>query len=331
MKYYFTTEKRVDYNAGTKAVNDTNQILDGLGYKPLKLGTFRRDKSWRCLKLKELSDLFILLFCKSSNDIYFLQWPFYHLIQFKLILWCIKIKCKHLQILIHDINSLRGLDCHMGKDDDEISIFRHAELLIVHTEKMKEYIVSCGIDSNKIKVLTSFDYLTNDSINSVTINSNTLIYAGNLLKSSFLNEIKKSHNIILNCYGKEMPYSSPHLIYKGAFQAENVSKLEGSWGLVWDGISTSSCKGDFGNYMQYNSPHKLSLYIAAGFPIIIWNKSGLAEYITLNNLGIVVNSIDDIYYAINQITEEQYQTMIENVKKESIKLRSGSHLKKYLV
>ena len=107
MKYYFTTEKRVDFNAGTKAVNDTVLILEKAGYKPFCLGTVKGDIRYRKYRIYrmfvELFHLFVLIFTKSSNDIYFLQWPLYHIMpkMRSLLYTCIKYKCKHLQILIH--------------------------------------------------------------------------------------------------------------------------------------------------------------------------------------------------------------------------------------
>lgn len=329
MKYYFTAEKRIDFNAGTKAVNDTAQILKNVGYKPLPLGTCKGNTHHRIYKiyrmLVEWWHLLILLFTKSSKNTYFLQWPFYHIMYRtrNIVYQCIKYKCKHLQILIHDINSLRGY--HKDREM-ESKFFSIAELIIVHTDKMKDYLLEIGVPEHKIKILTSFDYLTHDKLNTNRQNTNTIIYAGNLLKSPFLQQIGDFHGITVHCYGKEMPYSSPVLKYKGAFKSENVSVLEGSWGLVWDGISVDSCVGDFGDYLRYNAPHKLSLYIAAGVPVIIWKESGLAEYVVKKNLGIAVNSIVEIESIINKISTEKYDSILTCIRQESQEIRAGKHL-----
>ena len=102
--------------------------------------------------------------------------------------------------------------------------------------------------------------------------------------------------------------------------------MDGSWGLVWDGISVNRCEGEFGDYLRYNAPHKLSLYIAAGIPIIIWKESGLAEYVIKKNLGVAIGSIADIKNAINKISEEEYKKMLTNIRNESQEIRSGKHL-----
>lgn len=329
MKYYFTTEKIVNFNAGTKAINDTNQILEKNGYTPLNLGTLRGNPHSIIGKIYktiiEIYHLFILFHKSSSQDIFFLQWPLYHIISNKIVYRIIKYRCKHLQILIHDINSLRG---YSEQEQMEYLYFSLAELIIVHTNRMKLFLIKEGIPEYKIKILSSFDYLTSDPINLNREKNNIIVYAGNLIKSPFLQYINESQELTINCYGKEMPYTSPCLNYKGAFKSENVSVLEGSWGLVWDGISINSCTGEYGDYLQYNAPHKLSLYIAAGLPIVIWEKSGLAEYIVNKNLGITINSISELASAISNISTEEYINILTNIENESKDIRQGKHLLK---
>ena len=56
----------------------------------------------------------------------------------------------------------------------------------------------------------------------------------------------------------------------GSFLPDELpSALEGSFGLVWDGDSSKTCSGVFGEYLRYNNSHKASLYLASGFPIIV--------------------------------------------------------------
>ena len=54
----------------------------------------------------------------------------------------------------------------------------------------------------------------------------------------------------------------PNCTYKGKFSPENISFIEGNWGLVWDGDQLETCHGKLGEYLRINSSHKISLYIA---------------------------------------------------------------------
>ena len=78
-----------------------------------------------------------------------------------------------------------------------------------------------------------------------------------------------------------------------------------------------------GNYLRYNSPHKLSLYIAAGMPVIVWKNSALSEYIEQKNIGITVNSLLELDEKIGDISEEEYKEILRNVRVEGEKLRKG--------
>ena len=110
-----------------------------------------------------------------------------------------------------------------------------------------------------------------------------------------------------------------------------MAKLEGSWGLVWDGNSAKTCSGVYGEYLRYNSPHKMSMYLASGLPLIVWNESALASYVDEKGIGIAINSIDQIPDAIKNVSVEQYSGFIHNVQKVGYELRKGLHLKNAII
>ena len=58
--------------------------------------------------------------------------------------------------------------------------------------------------------------------------------------------------------------------------------MEGSFGLVWDGISVETCAGVYGEYLKVNNPHKTSLYLASGIPVIIWKEAAWLSLLNAN-------------------------------------------------
>lgn len=100
--------------------------------------------------------------------------------------------------------------------------------------------------------------------------------------------------------------------------------------MIWDGNSLKMCEGLYGEYLKYNNPHKLSLYIVSGLPIIVWNKAAIADYIIENNLGITISSLEEIEEKISNITEKEYKIMKENVLKLQEKIKKGEVLKQIL-
>ena len=117
------------------------------------------------------------------------------------------------------------------------------------------------------------------------------------------------------------------MVYNGSFSPEElVSHLEGSFGLVWDGISAETCAGAFGEYLRINNPHKLSLYLAAGLPVIIWKEAALAPFVAENKVGFAVSSLYEIRDVVDRLPDNEYQTMKENAKQIGLHLRKGQYL-----
>ena len=139
--------------------------------------------------------------------------------------------------------------------------------------------------------------------------------------------MKSKLNVSILCYGKDTYKLSGNLTYKGFFDSEHVSNIEGSWGLVWDGDSIDTCDGIYGTYLRINSPHKLSLYIVSLLPIIIWEESALAGYVVEKGLGFTIKTINDIPNLLSKISSDDYKRLLENVKREREDLINGIHLK----
>ena len=119
--------------------------------------------------------------------------------------------------------------------------------------------------------------------------------------------------------------------YKGAFSPEELpNHLQGGFGLVWDGDSSDTCSGMYGEYLKINNPHKASLYLASNFPIIVWRQSALADFVIRNNCGIIIDSLYEITGILESMNEEKYQQLIDNCKKIGEKIRQGNYIKKAL-
>ena len=107
-----------------------------------------------------------------------------------------------------------------------------------------------------------------------------------------------------------------------------ISALEGGFGLIWNGDSMETCDGDMGNYLRYNSPHKLSLYLAAGMPVIIWEEAAAAEFVREHGVGIAVSSLRELPEILHNVTKERYEEYLKNIVPLSEKLRSGAYTKR---
>lgn len=245
---------------------------------------------------------------------------------------CLRRQAKVI-FLVHDIQCIR-----FNKQTSEIRKLNNASLLLVHTEAMKEKLTALGV-TTPMRVMQLFDYYTADpmmTVEETMRHKQEVVFAGNLSKSIFLRGIKADNSnkhlrfILYGILGDLNLDDAANMKYHGIFRPDKTSSICGGWGLIWDGDSIGSCTGDYGNYLRYNASHKTSLYLACGLPVIVWEHSSLAEWVTKENIGIVVSSLRHLEEAINQISDDDYRQMVVNAKQTGNKLREGCFLKQAL-
>ena len=78
--------------------------------------------------------------------------------------------------------------------------------------------------------------------------------------------------------------------------------------------------------MRYNTPHKISLYLSSGIPVIVWKEAAIAEFIANNNVGITISSLDELDKVLDTVTVTDYKVLRENCIKVAKKLRRGNYL-----
>ncbi|MBT3589086.1 MAG: hypothetical protein HN507_10605, partial [Flavobacteriaceae bacterium] len=99
------------------------------------------------------------------------------------------------------------------------------------------------------------------------------------------------------------------------------------FGLVWDGVSTETCSGQYGAYLKYNNPHKTSLYLLSGLPVIVWDKAAIASFILDNNIGFSVSNLNELNDILKNIKYSDYLLMKANVLKVQEQVKIGQFLK----
>ena len=234
--------------------------------------------------------------------------------------------------LIHDVNALRSFqDTDIKNEIDELNL---AKAVIVHNVIMGEALQKLGLNVPWIS-LDLFDYLLPDIPQRTFSKGTTVAFAGNLGKSKFLRNAEiETLGLHFNLYGpgfKEEFIKWSNVSYKGSFPPDEVPfKLEGNFGLIWDGTDVKTCDGPTGTYMKYNNPHKLSLYIAAGLPVVVWKQAAIAKLVAKHKIGIAVESLTDVSKEIQLLPDNEYHEMVMAVKKLQKKLVSGSFTKRCL-
>lgn len=178
----------------------------------------------------------------------------------------------HYISLVHDVEELRGtvFNSYYKKEFELMLLL--TDVFIVHNDIMKEFFLKKGISAEKLIVLEIFDYLHSYDKKPPEF-SKTVSIAGNLdvHKCQYIGQLIKNLEFKLygNNFSEEMQ-KVDHIKYCGSFPVDEIpEQLNTGFGLIWDGESIETCKGATGQYLKYNNPHKLSLYLSSGLPVVI--------------------------------------------------------------
>lgn len=333
------TAGKEKFNAGSKARKDALKIAIDLGYNHIPL--FHNGEN----KLKIMVDI-IISSIKAMNlvgkgDWIFIQYPYYPWFINYIFIQILKIGRKfkeyYLVLLVHDLVAPRKYNFESKRWKNflhrERKLIKKSDKVIVHNSAMQKLIASEKL--SKYQILGPFDYLCEDKM-AMRANRNfsTVVIAGNLekKKSAYIYDLDQIADINFNLYGSGyINMEKNNISYKGSFPPEKIIQhMQGEFGLVWDGGSCETCSGIYGQYLKYNNPHKFSLYLAAGIPVIVWDKSALANYVTENNIGICVESLYEIPEILSKMRREKYKAMKENVMRLRADIIAGMNLKRQL-
>lgn len=332
--YQITEITEQFHHAGTKATADIASVADRLGFhrvsvhmnttKPSALGKVLRQIGY-------LGDWELVYQTIEPDSTVLLQHPFHHKqLTRSMVLHNLKAR-KHVRFisLVHDVEELRAFrynDYYAAEFHDMLTL---ADVLVVHNERMKSWFISQGVPGEKLITLEIFDYLQSLPITKPPAFSKSITVAGNLdtAKSGYIVQLGQLTDIPVNLYGpnynKEMSrFENIH--YCGSFPADSIpEKLTEGFGLIWDGESIDGCQGLSGQYLRYNNPHKLSLYLSSGLPVVIWSGAAEAEFVETHNLGVAVDSLLQLPPIFAEMNESQYQQICNHVSSIQKRLQSG--------
>lgn len=320
-KVYISKNYRSPYTASSKAKIDAEKIIKSCGYKNVGLPIRQFDS-------RILGNLWTIM----SNVLAYFRIPYRGIVfvQFPVNLnnWQIKIahrrNCKVI-VLVHDLDGIRCAS------ETDMTPIKEADYVIVHTAAMKKWVESRTLNHH-IEILGTFDYIADYKVDSVRTNTDhvrTIAFAGNLGKSKFISKLVfSSIRLQLFGVGVDKVVLNRGVEYIGCFHPNELHEhIDSDFGLVWDGEDIDTCAGSMGEYLRYISPHKFSMYLSMGLPIIIWKDSALASFVEQYRIGITIRSLNDLENIIASMSATDILRMRQNAIDISKKIRNGDFLR----
>ena len=346
MKYYLKEEFLHDNNAknaGNKARNDVEEIARKEGYQALLLSV----DNWNEMSTLKAQFHKSKAFGQALNqlkqgDELLIQLPMLHH-SFFTTYHVKKAQKKGVKVhfIIHDLEALRYANCDtvplkykIRVQIQESGLLGTADGIIAHNPIMKSVLINKGVAEDRIVSLGIFDYLIpNFQEKSGLTKDQPIIVAGNLAKekAGYLYDLPEEPAYNLYGVGFDESRALENETYFGSFLPDELpAALKGSFGLVWDGDSAETCSGVFGEYLRYNNSHKASLYLASGFPLVVWKQSALSHFVLENGCGIAVSSLSELAEKIRNLSDEEFQKLVSCSQKIGENIRAGYYLKSAL-
>lgn len=316
-------------SAGNKAKTDNEDTLVEMG--AINLGLPRTIRNSKILAFfLDLIGIIRACILLQKDDVLFLQYPVKK--YFSFLCHVAHLKGARTVSLIHDLGSFRRKKLTIQKEINRLS---NSDYIIASNEKMKGWLEEYGLQK-PVGALGLFDYRSESKCpEEVTEREQVkVVYAGalSMKKNSFLIELSKtlSHWQLLVCGNKEGLQglqNNPLITYQGFVPSEEFIKhIDADFGLVWDGDSLDGCSGEYGQYLKWNSPHKVSFYLRAGLPLIIWKEAAVAPIIEEAGAGITIRSLKELDGKLANLTPEQKKEMKKQAVNLAQKLNKGRFL-----
>lgn len=327
---------------GNKARADVRHIAEQMGYQAVKIHRSRgaaNEAVQKCSRIQIEQEWQRFYDMLPFHAVIFLQHPFpvRQPERDRMLLKIKREKSAHFIAVVHDVEQLRVVYDSAYRQAEYEFMLQIADVYIVHNDKMKAFFVEQGIPEERLVCLQIFDYLYEKELEKKEF-APSINIAGNLgqEKSPYIRKLRELDPIKVHLYGsnfnRELIEESKNMIYHGYFPAEELPGMfRHGFGLVWDGESLDTCSGATGNYLRYNNPHKLSLYLAAGLPVIVWAESAEADFVGKYGLGLIVHSLYELIDILNHMDKTEYEKYLSAVSTISEKIRDGYYMKQAII
>ena len=262
------------------------------------------------------------------EDIVFFQYPTWNGPDYDKV-FVDKIKLYNdvrLVIFVHDLQKLM-FDSEQSILDMEISILNKADVLILPSVKMHEYMINNGLRDDiqvlyqKIWEVPGFPCFREHQ------NLKKMLFTGNWNRFPFLESYHGKTIVEHFDYQKPPRDDDSSFTWRNGFKPIQLMRemSKGGYGLVW-------CDKEYlERYYSMNQPHKLGFTLASGIPVIVRNGCVHSDFVREKGLGYVVDSLEEADNLVQNTSDEGYAKMISNIAPYQYMLLNGVYTKKLLM
>ena len=231
-----------------------------------------------------------------------------------------------LVIFVHDLQKLM-FDSEEFILKMEVGVLNRADLLILPSVKMREYLLTNGLDSNipilyqKIWEVPGFPCFREHQ------NLKKMLFTGNWNRFPFLEGYHGKTTVEHFDYQKPPRDDDSSFTWRNGFKPIQLMRemSKGGYGLVWcDKEYLERC-------YSMNQPHKLGFTLASGIPVIVRNGCVHSDFVREKGLGYVVDSLEEADNLVQNTSDEEYAKMISNIVPYQYMLLNGVYTKKLLM
>lgn len=327
--YYISRNYKHPGCGGVIARRDIETVLDRMGFENIGLKpTFSRSGLTHVVRnhigaMKAARRI-------KSGDVVVLQYPMSA--YFSRICRTARTRGARVVALIHDLSSFRNKSLTPAQ---EMALLNQADVLLTHNHRMRQWLAGHGCTVKMIDY-EIMDYLGGESSapHHPEAGRYSIYFVGNLSRAqnAFLYELAAMMpETEFYFYGPEAETAGvpANVRMMGVVKdIEIIRRHHGDFGISWYGSSLSRAVGRIGEYMEYNNPHKVGLYLRGNSPVIVWKNAGRAQFIEREGIGVAVGALTELPALLKNLKPEEYAAMLANVERVNRRLAEGYYLQK---
>lgn len=265
----------------------------------------------------------------GDNDVLIFQTPTWNTNEWELGLFNRTYVYKNVKriIFVHDVIPLM-FDTNFYLLDRFIEMYNRADLLILPSQQMADYLREHGLTTEKILIQHMWDHVCQIDGMTQPQNAKRIAFIGNVEKKTQSLMNWDSPDVQLQVFSQPADWGQGKNVEFLGWQDDsvliNTLRHNGGFGLLWGD------KEDWVKYMRLNCSYKLSTYLAAGIPVIIRSDTPEADKIREKHLGIIADSLDEAVQRVATMSDDEYNQMRDAVADFSPLIRDGYFTKHLL-